>query len=81
MEPEQTTAPKFQTYAERAEKIQATCACIRWDARDCYQARHHPRVNDDFDEDRRWDDDQDCCCRCHDELDLMEEDVYGPRED
>ena len=72
---------QFEQYANGAQEIQKSCACIRWDARECYEARHYPRCGDDLDDGRPdWDDDE-CCCRCHDELGDLEEDVYGPSDE
>jgi hypothetical protein len=73
---------KFQRYAKGAEEIQKRCACIRWGARDCIEARYR-RPMDDIERNSGWEDclDEECECRCHDELRQLEEDVYGPDDD
>jgi hypothetical protein len=79
-DPVKPTQTDFERYAKGAEEIQKSCACIRWDARECYEARNYPQ-RDDLDDGRPDWDDNDCSCSCHDELGQLEEDVYGPRDD
>lgn len=64
--------------AEGANKIQKRCACIRWDARECIEARYR-RPMDDTERHSGWEDclDDVCECRCHDEIAELEEDLYG----
>lgn len=64
---------KLEEFAPRADRIQSTCACVRWGARECYEARHYLRV-DDLDEGRPDWDDAECECRCHGEIDALTED-------
>lgn len=70
----------FERFAEGADRIQKSCACIRWSARECYEARHY-RLTDDLGEGRPWFDDSECECCCHDEIGDLEVDIWGERDD
>lgn len=65
---------QFQRYAEGAAQIQRGCICRSWNPRECYRLRHHRWDDGDFDED------DDCSCRCHDELRELEHDIWGDSE-
>ena len=79
---EQVEKSDFHRFADAADEIQARCACIRWDARECIEARYR-RPMDDIERHSGWEDclDDACECRCHDEIGELEEDIWGPRDD
>jgi len=61
-----TSPDPIRTAVEKAaEAIRQRCACIRDEAKDCYQARHNPRMSDMDDDDP---DDGECECFCHEAL-------------
>jgi hypothetical protein len=68
----------FEQYMKGADEIQRRCACIRWDPRECIEARY-PAPMDDTARAGWFDDvNEQCECGCHDELRQLEEDIYGP---
>lgn len=81
-EPPRPKRTPFQQYADGAGAIQSRCACIRWDPRECIEARYH-RPMDDIERHGGWEDclDDTCECRCHDEIRDLETDIWGDRDD
>jgi hypothetical protein len=77
--PDAREKSEIEQFAEGANAIQKSCACIRWDARECIEARYR-RPMDDIERNSGWEDclDEVCECRCHDEIGQLEEDIYGP---